>query len=102
MRVYCEMNGKETSIQNTRVLTKISGVINFNLFKQPRIDFEERIIYSSNRPPIKFFTKINVPQDLQQACGELYATVEDEDELEQSTHILSDDGLKYLMGSQII
>lgn len=100
--VYCEIKGKEASIQNTRVLTRISGVVNLNLLKQPKIDFEERTIYSSGTPPIKFFSKIHVPSNLVPALGELFATVQDEDDLEQSTHILSDEGMDYFMGTQLI
>ena len=52
-KVHCERNGKETSIEKTRVLTKMNGVINLKLFQNPEIDFEEKTIYSSNKPPIK-------------------------------------------------
>lgn len=101
-RVHCEQKGSETSLDKTRVVTKISGVINLKLFDNPQIDFEEKMIYSSNKPPIKFFSKLYIPTDLKPVLGDLFATVADEDELEQSTHILSDEGKKHLMGSQLI
>jgi hypothetical protein len=101
-KYHCEKNGKETSIEKTRVLTKINGIINLKLFQNPEIDFEQKTILSLNKPPIKFFTKINTPPDLKEIIGDLFATVEDSDEPEQSTCILSDEGIKYLMGSQLI
>jgi hypothetical protein len=39
---------------------------------------------------------------LKQVLGELYAIVADEDEVEQSTHILSDEGINVFMGKQLI
>lgn len=100
--VHCEHKGNETSLDKTRLLTKISGVINLKLFDNPQIDFEKKMIYSANKPPIKFFSKLYIPTDLKPVLGDLFATVADEDELEQSTHILSDEGRKHLMGSQLI
>lgn len=100
--VHCEINGKETTIDKTRVLTKINGVINIKLFDNPKIDNAKKIIFSDGKPPIKFFTKVHVPQELKDAIGELYATVQDEDELEQSTSILSDEGINIFMGRQLI
>lgn len=100
--VHCEKNGKETSIDRTRVLTKISGVINLNMFDNPKVDNSQKVIHSDSKPPIKFYTKIQVPQEMKGLLGELYATVEDEDEVEQSTHILSDEGVNGFMGSQLI
>lgn len=100
--VHCEKTGKQTSIEKTRIVTKISGVINPKLFHNPQIDFEKKIIYSSNKPPLKFLSKIHVPADLKTVIGDLYAKVPDEVELEQSTHILSDEGMKYIMGNQLI
>lgn len=101
-KVHCERNGKETSIDKTRVLTKMNGVINLKLFQNPEIDFEEKTIYSSNKPPIKFFTKVHTPPDLKPILGDLFVTVDDEDEAEQTTSILSDEGMNHLMGSQLI
>ena len=100
--VHCEKTGKETSINNTRVLTKISSVINLKMYNNARVDNNAKIIYSDNRAPLKFYTKLYTPEDLKVILGELYATVEDEDEVEQSTNILSDEGVKNLMGSQLI
>jgi hypothetical protein len=100
--VHCEINGKETSIDMTRVLTKISGVINLKMFDNPRVDNNQKVIHSDSKPPIKFYTKVYNPQELNGVLGELYATVEDEDEVEQSTHILSDEGINYFMGNQLI
>lgn len=100
--VHCEMNGKETLIDKTRVLTKISGIINLKLFDNPIIDNNQKVIFSDNKQPIKFYTKVHMPEDLKRAYGEFYATVEDEEEVEQSIHILSDDGINYFMGNQLL
>ena len=100
--IHCEINGKETTIDKTRVLTRISGVINLQMLKNPRVDLNQKVIYSDSKPPINFFIKIHVPQDLIGVLGELYAIVSDEDELEQSTHILSDEGINVCMGRQLI
>ena len=94
--VHCERKGNETYLEKTRVVTKINGVINLKLFDNPQIDFEEKMIHSSNKPPIKFFSELYIPTDLKHLLGDLFATVVDEDELEQSTHILSDEGRKNL------
>jgi len=101
-KVHCERFGKETSIDKTRVLTKMNGVINLKLFQNPEIDFEEKTIYSSNKPPIKFFAKIHIPNDLKPILGDLFVMVDDEDEVEQSTSILSDEGMNHLMGNQLL
>ena len=100
--VHCEINGNETSIDKTRVLTKISGVINIKMFDNPRVDDIQKVIHSDSKPPIKFYAKIHTPQNLKGVLGELYATVVDEDEVEQSTHILSDEGINVFMGRQLI
>lgn len=100
--VHCEMNGKETSIDKTRVLTKISGVINLKMFDNPRVDDNQKVIHSDSKPPIKFYTKVHIPLELKGILGELYATVADEDEVEQTTHILSDEGINIFMGRQLI
>lgn len=100
--VHCEMTGKETSIDKTRVLTRINGVINIKLFENPEVDLVNKIIYSTNKPPISFFVKIHTPTDLKEVLGEFYAIVENTNELEQSTHILSDEGVKVFMGRQLM
>ena len=98
--VHCEMNGKATSIEKTRILTKANVIINLKRFKNPRIDFEAKTIFSSNKDPIKFLCELHIPPELKPVLGDLYATVEDEDELEQSTHILSDEGINIFMAQQ--
>ncbi len=100
--VHCEINGKETSIDKTRVLTKISGVINLQMLENPRVDNNQKVIYSDSKPPINFFIKVHIPPDLIGVLRELYAIVTDVDELEQSTHILSDEGINVYMGRQLI
>lgn len=99
--VHCEMNGRETSIDRTRVLTKISGIINLKLFNNPRVDNKQKVIHSDNKQIIKFYNKVHVPQDLKVIFGELYTIVEDEDEVDQSIHILSDEGVNVFMGRQL-
>ena len=55
--IHCEINGKETTIDKTRVLTRISGVINLQMLKNPRVDLNQKVIYSDSKPPINFFIK---------------------------------------------
>lgn len=100
--VHCEMNGKETTIDKTRVLTKINGIINLQLFQNPEVDYAEKVIYSSNKPPINFYNQISTPADLKIIFGDLFSIVDDEDEVEQSTNILSDEGMKVFMGRQLM
>lgn len=99
---HCELYGNETTIEKTRVLTKIKGVINLKLFNNPHIDYEGKIIYSSTNKPIKYFSKLHTPEDLKDITGDLYTIVDDFDELEQSTCILSDKAKDFVMGNQII
>lgn len=101
-RVHCEITGKETSIDKTRVLTKISGVINLKLLDNPMVNINQKIIYSQGKPPINFFIKVRVPTELIGVLGDIYAIVSDVDELEQSTHILCDEGANVFMGRQLI
>ena len=100
--VHCEMNGLETSIEKTRVLTKISRVINLKLFQNSEIDFESKTIYSSNKSPIQYFVKLHTPPELLPMIGDLFGIVDDEDEVEQSTNILSDKGMDIFMGRQLM
>ena len=52
--LHCENNGNETTIDKTRILTKISGVINLRMFDNPKVDNIEKVIHSDSKPPIKF------------------------------------------------
>lgn len=102
MTVHCETTGHPTTLGNTRVTTKISGVINLGQFINPYIDNEQKIIHSSTKPPIKFFEEVHIPTDLKSVLGDLYATVDDYDEPEQSTNIFSDRGIDLFMGRQLL
>jgi len=50
-KVYCEITGAETSVDNTIVLVKIDGIIALKNFNNPMVDFENKIIQSSGKPP---------------------------------------------------
>jgi hypothetical protein len=100
-KVHCEITGEKISLEHTRILTKINGVINLKLFRNPYVDELQKIIYSDNQPPMNYFSKLSVPSSLYGIIGDLYSIVEDEDDLEQSTNILSKDGVDLFMHNQL-
>lgn len=102
MKVHCEITGDSATLADTKITTKISGVINLNRFVNPYIDNDEKLILSSSKPPIKFFEKVHIPANLKSILGELYATVDDYDEPEQSTNIFSGRGIDLFMGRQLL
>jgi hypothetical protein len=100
--VHCEETGDEASLNNLRVLTKIKGVINLRAFRDPEVDYSDKLIYSVGKPPVKYFSKLHVPAKLYSVLGDLFSIVDDEDDPEQSTALLSDDGLDKFMGSELL
>ena len=72
-KVHCEITGTETSIDNTVVLVKIDGVIALKNFTNPIVDFEDKIIQSSGKPPLNFYSEIFVPDDLKQIFGRMFS-----------------------------
>ncbi len=100
--VHCEYYGSVSSIEKTRAITKINGVINLRMFRNPIVDTSKKLIFSENKEPIKYFQKMFIPDDLKAECDDLYSWVDDPDDIEQSTAILSDKGVRYLMGSQLV
>ena len=102
MIIHCEKTGRQTTLSNTRLTTKIKGVINLNKLDDPYVDSDKRLIHTTTKHPIRFFEKIYVPTDLKKDIGDLYSIIDDYDEPEQSTNILSDIGIDYFMGNQLI
>ncbi len=100
--VHCEMTGKEAFLENMKVLTKIKGVINLRAFNNPEVDYSENLIYSTDRLPIKYFSKLHVPADLSGVLGDLFSIVNDDEDPDQSTALLSDRGLDIFMGRQLL
>lgn len=98
---HCELNATKSSIEETRIITKIKGIINLKVLKNPEVDFLNKVIKSGNKPPIEYLVKLNVPYELRSNLGELYSTNIDEDEIEQSTCILSEEGINIFMKRQI-
>ena len=90
--IHCEKTGQVSSLDDTVVLTKINGIIVSKNCNNPKIDMDKKSVYSSTSPPHKFYSEINVPNELKPIFGRIFAIVDDEDELEQSTAILSTKG----------
>jgi len=100
-KVYCEITGAETSLDNTIVLVKIDGVIALKNFNNPVVDFENKIIQSSGKPPLNFYSEIIVPDDLKQIFGRMFSIIDDEDDIEQSTAVMSIEGQKIFSGQKL-
>jgi hypothetical protein len=100
--IYCEVTGKPSSLVDTAVLTRISGIIALNNLSRPEIDEVNKTIHSYNKPSLGYHCEIDVPNDLKSIMGRLFATVDDEDELEQSTAIISADGKRMHTGQLLV
>ncbi len=100
--VYCEITGDETALDNTVVLTKIDGVIALNNFNNPSIDFDNKIIKPIDKPPINFYSEIFVPEELKPIVGGIFSIVNDEDDIEQSTAIMSQKGQDVFSGQKLL
>ena len=100
--VHCEIKGDKTELTNTVVLTKVNGIFISKNFVNSRINSEEKILYSDNKPPVNFYEQLEVPYELDSVLGSLFATVEDIEDPEQSTAILSAEGLNIFMGRQLV
>jgi len=91
--VWCEITGKSAAISDTVSLIKINGIVVSKNLSNVEIDNANKIIYSSSHPPIEYYQEILVPNERQNVFGRLFAKVEDEDEIEVSTAIISSDGI---------
>ncbi|MBI1228338.1 MAG: hypothetical protein GC192_24095 [Bacteroidetes bacterium] len=100
--VSCEITGKSATLDDTVSLVKINGVIITKNFQNPEIDFESKTIYSATKPPIKFYREILVPNELKPVFGRLFAMVDDEDEVEKSTGIASEEGINRFTGESLL
>jgi len=100
-RIHCEVTGKETTLDNTVVLVKINGVIALKNLNYPFLDFENKIIKPIDKPAIRFYSELFVPDDLKQTFGRLFSIVNNEDDIEQSTAIMSKEGQNIFSGKRL-
>jgi len=100
-KTHCEITGFETSIENTVALVKIDGVIALKNLDKPIIDFEKKIIYSKGKKPVNFYSEVFVPKDLKQIFGKIFSIVNDVDDIEQSTAVMSNDGQDLFSGQKL-
>lgn len=99
--VHCEVTGKETPVDNTIVLVKIDGVIALKNLNNPTIDYESKVIQSEDKPPLKFYSEVFVPEDLKPIFGKIFSIINDEDDIEQSTAVISPEGQKTYSGQKL-
>lgn len=99
--VHCEVKGTETTIENTVALVKIDGVIALKNFNNPSVDFDSKEIQSMDKPPLKFYSELVVPEDLKPFFGRMFSIINDEDEIEHSTAIMSEEGKKIYSGQKL-
>lgn len=100
--IHCEITGNETSIENAVALVKIDGVIALKNFNNPSVDFDRKEILSADKPPLKFYSELFVPEDLKPIFGRIFSIINDEDEIEQSTAIMSAEGKKVFSGQKLL
>lgn len=101
MNFHCEITGQETTLNNTVALVKIDGIAVLKNFSNPIIDLQNKLIVSDNKQPLKFHSEIIVPEDLKNIFGRLFSIIDDEDDLEKSTAIMSTEGIRLFSGQQI-
>lgn len=99
--VHCEVTGTETTIENTVAFVKIDGVIALKNFNNPTVDLDRKEIQPIDKPPLKFYSEIIVPEDLKPIFGRLFSIINDEDEKEQSTAIMSLEGKRIFSGQKL-
>jgi len=100
--VHCEITGQECSLEDTSILLKVETLIVFNNLLNARIDIENKMIISDDKPPLKYYSEVNIPDDLIELTGRLFTIVEDEEDLEQTTSILSKEGKRLFTGNRIM
>lgn len=100
--VSCQVIGNKATITDTVSLVKINSIIVTKHIGNIEIDYSEKTINSSKKPPIKYYREILVPNELQQIFGRLFAQVEDEDDLELSTAIISEEGIRKFTGISLM
>ena len=96
-KVHCEITGAETDINNNTALVRINGIIALKNLTNPRIDFSAKKIHSDGKPSLDFYSELMVPEDLKDFFGQVFSIIDDLDEIEKSTAILSAEGKKYFL-----
>lgn len=99
--VFCEITGSQTTIDNTVVLVKINGVIALENLNNPMVDFENKTIKPIDKPPLNFYSELIVPDELKPIFGRIFSIINDEDEFEQSTAVMSKEGQKVFSGQKL-
>lgn len=100
--VHCEVSGTETIIENTVALVNINGLIAMKNLNNPSVDFNRKEIQTVDKPSLKFYSELVVPEDLKPIFGRLFSIIDDEDELEHSTVIMSEFGEKSFSGRALL
>jgi hypothetical protein len=100
--VHCELSGEVATLKDLKVLTKIDGIINLKLFVNPKIDWNNKVINSDKLPPVKFYSEIEIPEYLKHFCTNLFSFVDDETQIEKSTHIISQESELSYMSKKIM
>lgn len=100
--VHCEVTGNETTIDNVVALVKIDGVIALKNFNNPTVDSYKMEIQPIDKPPLKFYSEIVVPEDLKPIFGRIFSIVNDVDDIEQSTALMSKEGQKVFSSQKLI
>lgn len=80
---------------------KIDGIIALKNINNPIIDFENKIIQSRGKPPLNFYSEIIVPDDLKRIIGRMFSIVNDTDDIEQSTALMSIEGQRIFSGQKL-
>ena len=101
-KVHCEITGAEAQINDTKALVRINGIIPLKNLINPKIDFENKVIHPDGKPPLKFYSELIVPDDLKIFFGPIYSIIDDLDDIESSTTILSEEGQNMFSGQGLI
>ena len=99
--IHCELTGTETTLENAMALVKIDGVIALKNFNNPSVNYDRKEIQSADKPPLKFYSELIVPEDLKPIFGRMFSIIDDEDEVEHSTAIMSAEVKKNFSGQKL-
>jgi len=91
--VACEMSGRKVDIVNTVSLVRIHEIIIAKNIPNAIIDTNAKAIYAENKRPLHYYQEIIIPEEFRFMFGRLFVNIEDEDEIEASTAILSEHGI---------
>lgn len=92
--VTCQVTGNKTNLDNTVSIIKINRIIISKNLQDVEIDDTNNTIHSSTHDPVQYYQEILIPSPFLPVTGRLFAQVEDEDEVESSTGIVSTEGIE--------